>query len=183
MQRGVLLIPVAGLALSACSEQPAAPETVDEFAQRVGTATTSGSAVEGNTQQPAAAEPAKTVQVSASTGTTATLPTLETLGDFSDLNLGPKAGECNFSSGSTQIVSAVGPEDKALPGKAAVRIGGELVVLDAPPGGYDAVKAGTVFRGEGFAVQVFPSATGAAQLAITNGQGGREILDGQWVCA
>ena len=88
-----------------------------------------------------------------------------------------------FSAAGQEMLVAAGPSDRSLPGKATVRAGGKLILLDAPPGGYDQVKAGTTFNGEGFSVLVQPTGRDTGQMTITDVQGRQKSFNGRWVCS
>ncbi|WP_432200378.1 hypothetical protein ACRAQ7_12365 [Erythrobacter sp. W53] len=179
--RAIILMPAIGLA--ACNDAPAEPETVDEFAARVGTATSAAPAEQ-------AATPGQAVVTSAVEGAPAPQTNVlapEKLGNIADVDLGPRAGGCTFATGSTEMLIAAAPEDRSIPGKAVVRLGGQLLVLDAPPGGYNLIKSGTGFQGEGFAVSVARNDSGAdsdaARMTVTDDNGQQKIFDGRWVCS
>ncbi len=167
---------LALLALAACSEPSGTAQSEADFAARVGTGKASASAVQ--TGVPAAS---KAIKGPPPPG--ADVLALEKLGDVGGVNLGPRAGGCTFSSAGTEMLIAAGPADRAIPGKGLVRIGGRLIELDTPPGGIDAIKAGTSFRGEGFSIRVRPTAPGKATLTIADGKGRTRAIAGDYVCA
>lgn len=170
-----LLLPVAMLALTACADRSGTDGSEADFASRVGTG-----------QAAATPGPAASVATTAVKGlppANADVFALEKLGDISGVNLGPRAGGCTFSSGGTEMLIAAGPVERTLPGKGAVRIGGKLIQLDTPPGGIEAIKAGTTLTGEGFSVRVQPGAKGKAAITITNAAGESKVVNGDYVCA
>lgn len=170
-------LPLLLLALAACSDREASTNgSESDFASRVGTGNAPSSAVE--TSAPVVS---KAVKGPPPAG--ANVFAMEKLGDISGVNLGPRAGGCTFSSGGTEMLLAAGPADRAIPGKGVVRIGGRLIELDTPPGGIEAIKAGTTFSGEGFNVRVQPTGKGKASMTITNGQGQIKTIVGDYVCA
>ena len=178
------------LLLASCGDEAPEPETVDEFAARVGTVTPdAGTAAEDAaptpqaTAQPAPTQAAQAPANAAPAATQGSVLQLETLGDVSEIGLGPRAGGCTFSSGGNAMLVAAGPSDRALPGKATLRAGGKLRILDAPPGGYNAIKSGTLFRGEGFTALVTLSGADSAKLTMRNAGGQQSVFDGRWVCA
>lgn len=172
-----LILSLAVLALAACSDpQTGTDGSETDFAARVGAGNATTSAVE-----PAAPVISKAVKGPPPSG--ANVFAMEKLGDIAGVNLGPRAGGCTFSAAGTEMLIAAGPADRALPGKGVVRIGGKLIELDTPPGGIEAIKAGTTFRGEGFSVRVAPTAPGKASIAITNGEGQTKTVAGDYVCA
>jgi len=182
--RAILLMPAFGLA--ACNDAPPEPETVDEFAARVGT----GTSGEVAPQAGAAAAPQQAVVTSAVEGAAAPQTNVlapEKLGNIADVDLGPRAGGCTFAAGGTEMLIAAAPEDRSIPGKAVVRLGGQLLVLDAPPGGFNLIKSGTGFQGEGVAVSVARNDSGAdidsARMTVTDDNGQQNVFDGRWVCS
>ncbi len=172
-----LFLPLAVLALAACSDRDTGTDgSEDDFASRVGAGNGTTSAVE-------TAAPVVSKAVKGPPPPGADVFAMEKLGDIGGVNLGPRAGGCTFSSAGTEMLIAAGPADRAIPGKGVVRIGGKLIELDTPPGGIEAIKAGTTFRGEGFSVRVQPTAPGKASITITKGQGQTRTVAGDYVCA
>lgn len=171
-----LILPLAVLALAACSDRSGTDGTEDDFAARVGAGNATTSAVE-------TAAPVVSKAVKGPPPPGADVFKLEKLGDISGVNLGPRAGGCTFSSAGTEMLIAAGPADRSIPGKGVVRIGGRLIELDTPPGGVEAIKAGTTFTGEGFSVRVTPGTGGRGSMTITNGEGQTKAVAGDYVCA
>jgi hypothetical protein len=168
---------LSGMGLAGCASEAPQPETVDEFAARV------GAQKPGAAQTAAAAPQAAPASATAPAAQQASVLQLESLGSIAELDLGPtEAGGCTFSSAGTNMMAAFGPPDKTMSGKATVRVGGQLRVLDAPPGGYDTIRAGTVFNGEGFSVLVSPAGGERAKLTVTDNGGQQSVFDGKWVC-
>lgn len=168
-------LPLILLALAACSERESGTDgSESDFASRVG-------AGQGASAT-AAATPGVTSAVRAAPPAGADVFALEKLGDISRVDLGPRAGGCTFSENGKEVLVAAGPADRALPAKAAVRVGGQLFQLDSPPGGLEAVKSGTTFTGEGFSVQVQPTGKGQAMITITQGPDQKQVV-GDYVCA
>jgi hypothetical protein len=165
-----LMLPLALLALAACAERTGTDGSEDDFAARVG-------AGQG------AAAPVATTAVAGPPPAGASVFALEKLDDISGVDLGPRAGGCTFSANGAELLVAAAPADRALPGKAAVRIGGRLVQLDTAPGGIAALEAGTVFTGEGFSVRVKPIGERQGQLLVTDGANETKVIAGNWVCA
>ena len=164
-------------ALAACGDRDTGTDGSEtDFASRVGT----GNATSGAART-AAAAPNSAVKGPPPKG--ADVFALEQLGDIGGVNLGPRAGGCTFSENGTEMLIAAGPADRALPGKGVVRIGGRLIELDTPPGGIEAIRSGTTFRGEGFSVAVRPTARGKGSMTITNGEGQTRTVAGDYVCA
>ena len=169
------VLPLALLALAACSDRSGTDGSEGDFASRVG----GGQSVAA----PVAAAPGATTAVEAAPPAGANVFAMEKLGDIGGVDLGPRAGGCTFSENGTEMLIAAGPADRTLPGKAAVRIGGQLLALDAPPGGIAAIKAGTIFTGEGFKVQVSPTGPGHANLIVMKPSGESKVTAGDWICA
>ena len=175
------LISVMALALASCSGDPTPQESADEFANRIG----GGSeAVELDPSQP---DPNAPNVASAIPPEGADLTQLEQLGDVGGVNLGPREGGCTFMAGDRELIIAVGMKEPTIPGKAVVRVGNELVLVDAGPGGLSAIKGGTTFSGEGFTVQVAP-ASGEAQsrpanVIVSDAAGKQQNYSGNWICA
>ncbi|WP_133365444.1 hypothetical protein [Qipengyuania sediminis] len=171
-------LPLTLLLLAACGERESGTDgSESDFASRVGTASTQASSA----IETAAAIPSKAVKGPPPEGANIFAP--EKLGDIGGVNLGPRAGGCTFVANGTELLIAAAPADRALPGKGVVRIGGKLIELDTPPGGIEAVKAGTSFRGEGFTVAVRPTGPGKGTMTITNGAGQSKATAGDYVCA
>ena len=169
-------LPLALLALAACSEPTGADGSADDFASRVGAGNATTSAAE-------TVAPAVSKAVKGPPPAGADVFKMEKLGDISGVNLGPRAGGCTFSSAGTEMLIAAGPADRSIPGKGVVRIGGRLIELDTPPGGIDAIKAGTTFTGEGFNVRIQPTGKGKGSMTITTGAGQTKAVAGDYVCA
>ena len=168
--------PLLMLALAACADRDAGTDGSEtDFAARVGAGKAAPAA--------GATAPAAATAVKGPPPADANVFAMEKLGDISGVNLGPRAGGCTFSENGTEMLIAAGPADRALPGKGVVRIGGRLIELDTPPGGIDAVKSGTTFRGEGFSVAVRPTAPGKGAITITNADGQTKTVAGDFVCA
>lgn len=171
-----ITLPLVVLALAACSDSSGTDGSEGDFASRVGAGTATTSAFE-------TAAPGVSKAVKGPPPAGANVFEMEKLGDISGVNLGARAGGCTFSSAGNEMLIAAGPADRALPGKGVVRIGGKLIELDTPPGGVDAIKAGTSFTGEGVSVRVQPTAPGRASMTITNGAGQTRAVAGDYVCA
>lgn len=167
--RLAVLLPVAMLA--ACGSEPAADaQSAEDFAARVGT---SGSVAEGATAAPTE------VQVANSAGDARQL---QRLGDISKVDLGISDGNCTFSAGGEPLLVAAAPDEPTLPGKATVQVAGRMQVLDAQPGGFDEVRGGTTFRGEGFSAKLTRAGGSDARLTITDDQGDGRTIAGKWAC-
>lgn len=177
------LLPLAVLALAACSQPSAEQESADDFANRIGQ---QGEAGTGQLD-PSQPDPDAPNVAQAAPPPKADLTALQQLGDVGGVNLGPREGGCTFMAGETEMLIAVGMKEPTLPGKAVVRLGDALVMTDAGPGGLAAIKSGTTFSGEGFKVQVAPAAGDAqsrpARVTVTDAAGKSQNYSGNWICA
>lgn len=172
IRAALILLP---LALAACSDRQATGTDGSEsdFASRVGA---------GNAPGATASAPVANTAAKGPPPANADVFALQQLGDIGGVNLGPRAGGCTFSEAGREMLIAAAPADRSLSGKGVVRIGGKLIELDTPPGGVEAVKAGTTFTGEGFSVRVQPTRAGQATMTITQGANSKQIV-GDYVCA
>ena len=88
--------------------------------------------------------------------------------------------------GKDEMIIAGGVNDRAIPGKAVVRIGDSLTTVDASVGGLDAVKSGTTFEGEGFTVTVSPAEGDQqrrpANVLVRDAAGKSQSYSGNWIC-
>ena len=171
----IACVPLLALALAACSGERAEPESADDFASRIGGV--EGGAVSAEAPSTAAASPPPGADVTQ----------LEQLRDIGGVDLGPRDGGCTFMDGNREIVIASGLNEPTLPGKAVVRVGGGLTLLDAPPGGLQAIRGGTTFSGEGVTVQVAPAAGAEASrpatVTVSDANGKSATYSGKWICA
>ncbi|QYJ06159.1 hypothetical protein [Qipengyuania flava] len=167
------------LALAACSGETAEPESADDFAIRIGQ---SGEALDPSQPDPDAPNVASEAPPAG-----ADLTTLQKLGDVGGVNLGPREGGCTLMVGGDEMLIAAGLGDKAIPGKAVVRLGDGLTMVDADVGGLDAIKNGTTFNGEGFTISVAPAAgdqqSRPANVTVTDASGKTNSYSGNWICA
>ena len=173
---------LATFALVACSQEPAAEqESADDFASRI-----------GGSEQSAALDPSQPTMEMPNAAETAPprgadVTQLQQLGDIANVNLGPREGGCTFMEGSREMLIAAGLRDGAIPGKAVIRVGDGLTLLDSGPGGLDSIKNGTTFTGEGVTVTVQPTGaagqTRRAQITVADAAGTRKNYSGNWICA
>ena len=157
--------------LAGCSKPDETRETATEFADRVGT---SGTMAED------APAPVATAEAMVPVPQGEAVFAIEQVGDSRKIDLGPRDGTCAFTVDGKEMLVAAGSNERSLPGKASVRIDGELVPLDAPPGGIEQVRLGTTFNGEGFSVLVDPD---ASQMTITDRYGQQKTYAGNWNCS
>lgn len=176
-----LLVPLVFLAVAACSSEPAQQESAGEFADRI-----------GGQQSPDAIDPSQPTMDMPNTAAVAPPPgadvtKLEQLRDIAGVNLGPREGGCTFMEGNREMLIAAGLQEPTLPGKAVIRVGGGLTLLDSAPGGLNAIKQGTTFTGEGVTVKVAPAAgdgqSRPANISVTDANGKTANYSGNWICA
>ncbi|MBX7496190.1 hypothetical protein K3172_10035 [Qipengyuania sp. 6B39] len=170
------LLPIALLALAACS-QSNDQESADDFASRIGSGEIDPSQADPNAPNTAVKSPPPG----------ANLTQLQQLGDVAGVNLGPRQGGCTFMVGSQEMIIAAGMNEATLPGKAVVRVGNTLVMMDAGPGGLEGIKNGTKFEGEGFSLAMSVAA-GAGQsrnanVVMRDAAGNTSQYSGKWICA
>lgn len=175
MMRAVPIALAGLLALGACSQRAGTDGSEDDFASRVGAGNAAAT--------PAPAAPGANSAVAGPPPAGADVFALQQLGDIGGVDLGPRDGGCSFSVNGTEMLLAAGSNDRTLPGKAVVRIGGKLIRLDSPPGGLAAIKSGTSFTGEGFAIRVQPTAPAKGTMTITDTAGASRQTAGDWTCA
>jgi hypothetical protein len=168
--RAAAAVALLALALQACSGERTG-ESAEDFAARVGT---------GANEPAAAGQPSVPVTTPVPSDA---IVSLEQLGNVAGADLGPRDGGCTFSVGGTELMLAGAPNDPATRGKAVIRTGGNLYLLDAAPGGLPAIRAGTRFTGQGVTVDVATTGSQTATLAVTDGAGRVATLSGMWVCA
>ena len=174
-------LPLAVLALAACSSQePAEQESADDYASRIGGG-------QGGAIDPSQPDPDAPNVAVAQPPAQADLTSLQQLGDVGGVNLGPREGGCTFMVGDKEIIIAAGMRDRAMQGKAVVRVGNTLVMTDADQGGLDAIRNGTTFAGEGFTVSVAPArgdaSSRAANVIVSDKMGKSQEYSGKWICA
>ena len=162
-----------GLALHACSNEREG-ESAEDFAARV------GASEEATAPDPAAQE---SVPVQTPPPASVDVKRLEQLGNIAGADLGPRDGGCTFTVAGSELLLAGAPDDPATSGKAVVRAGGKLYLLEAAPGGMSAIRKGTRFAGQGITIDVSPSAAQSAVLRVTDGQGRAANISGSWICA
>lgn len=176
--KALALVVLASFALAACSNERDG-ENADDFAARVGGAE---SPAAGGTASVAEATPVDTPPP-AGVDVTA----LEQLGDISMVDLGRRDGGCAFQANGTEMLLAGAPADPGAAGKAVVRLGGKLYLLDMASGGMPAVRGGAAFAGPGMTVTVAPVAGDGARrdasVTVASGAGGSKVYTGQWICA
>ena len=174
-----LVLPLSALVLAACSSEPAEQEDADGFADRIGQSAEAPELAKAGPNAPNTAVPVPPAG--------ADLTALQQLGDIGGIDLGPRDGGCTLMVGSEEMLIAAGMRDKALPGKAVVRLGGSLTIVDADMGGLDAIRTGTTFNGEGFAITVTPAAgeqqSRPANVTVRDAAGKTQSYSGNWICA
>lgn len=172
MIRLIALAPVA--LLLACSQQGES-ESADAFADRIGA---TGAPSEEQVAAMAAQPNAPALQVPAG----ADVKQLERLGDIGAVDLGQRDGGCVFQEVGREVLYTSG---NSQTGKGVIRVGGELVTVDAN-GGLDAIKAGTVFSTGGVSISVAPAAGNEtrrpANMVVTDSAGTTQSYSGDWIC-
>ncbi|WP_284125608.1 hypothetical protein [Parerythrobacter aestuarii] len=168
MRRTAILLAVP--ALIACSP-PGDAETADDYAGRIG-----ASGVTTPNQQPAAAVAAPALPA----GVQATQ--LQRLGDIGSVDLGQRTGGCTFMEVGREVFFTSGNPQS---GKGVIRVGGELVTVDAK-GNVDAIKTGTTFSAPGVSISVAPAAGNEtrrpANMVVTDAGGVTQSYSGDWIC-
>lgn len=177
------LAPLSVLALAACSQQSGTNGSESDFASRVGGGTPS--AAPNAATAPQAAQPAGKAprMVAAPPPAGVDVFALQDVGPVDGFDLGQKAGRCSFRTEDSELLTANAPAEPAVPGRAAVRLGDTLYRLDGTPGGFEAMKGGTSFRGEGFVIMVQPRQGGKADLIVSTDKDKTVTYSGKWVCA
>lgn len=174
-----LVLPLALLALAACSSEPASEESADDFASRIGQ--------DGDATASAQVDPDKPNTANPVPPAGADLTQLQKLGDIGGVDLGAREGGCTLMIGKDEMLIAAGTGDKAIPGKAVVRLGDSLTLVDASVGGLAAIKAGTSFTGEGFTITIAPAAgeqaSRPASVTVRDAAGKTQSYRGKWICA
>ena len=107
---------------------------------------------------------------------------LQRLGEIAMVDLGPRTGGCTFQEVGREVFYTSG---HAQGGKGVVRVGGQLVTLDAN-GGIVAIRAGTTFSAPGVSIIVAPAAGNQARrpanMVVTDGKGETQSYSGDWIC-
>ncbi|ABC63428.1 hypothetical protein [Erythrobacter litoralis] len=165
------------LALAACS-QAGEEQSADDFANRVGA---NGQAT-GPSQAEVEAQAAQPNAPAAQIPSGADPKQLERLGDIGMVDLGTRQGGCTFQELGREILYTSGNDQS---GKGVVRIGGELITVDAS-GGLSAIRAGTTFSTQGVSISVAPTAGNearrAANMVVTDSAGTTQSYSGDWIC-
>ena len=103
----------------------AEPESADDFASRIGQ--------NGEALDPAQRDPDAPNTANAAPPSGADLTQLQKLGDIGGVDLGPRDGGCTLMVGKDEMIIAGAMNDGAIPGKAVVRVGDSLTMVDADP--------------------------------------------------
>ena len=169
----IILIATSATLLVGCSE-PAAQETANDFANRIGANGTAAVAVQGDASVPGA------TGAQVPHGTDATQ--LQLVGNIDGVDLGTRTGGCTFQEVGREVLVTAG---NAQSGKGAIRVGGALVTLDAA-GGIGAIRSGTTFSAPGVSISVAPTAGNQAKreanMVVTDAAGVTQSYSGDWIC-
>ena len=167
----------ASAALAACSPQ-GEQQNADDFASRIGA---SGEAA-APAQAEAAAEAAQPNAPASQIPVNADVTQLQRLGDISNVDLGPRTGGCTFQEVGREVFYTSG---HAQGGKGVIRVGNELVTVDAM-GGLDAIRGGTTYSAGGVSISVAPAAGNQsmrpANMVVTDAKGVTQSYSGDWIC-
>ncbi len=179
------LLALAPLALAACSQEPAQQEGAGDFASRIGGGAADSSGANGQAASSNAGKVPNTANVAPPAGADVTV--LERLGDVAGVDMGPRDGGCTLMVGDAAMLMASSLKDRAMSGKAVIRVGNGLVLLDGEPGGLESVRTGSTFTGEGVTITIRPATgnaqTRAATVAVTAANGKSQNYSGNWICA
>ena len=171
--------------LASCSQEPASePDTADDFASRIGQADAGGQTASGTDARVQADRPNV---VGSTIPTDADVTQLQQLGDVGGVDFGPRSGSCTFMDGNREVLMAAGMAEPTMSGKAVIRVGDTLTMLDGQPGGLAAVQRGGTFSAGGVAVQIAPaqgtSASRSANMSVTSADGRSVSYSGNWICS
>lgn len=165
------------MALSACAPEDT-QESADDFASRIGTSEGASAPTEAEVEALANQPNAPVAQIPSGTD----VKFLQRLGDIAMVDLGPRTGGCTFQEVGREVFYTSG---HAQGGKGVVRVGGQLVTLDAN-GGIGAIRAGTTFSAPGVSISVAPAAGNQARrpanMVVTDGKGETQSYNGDWIC-
>lgn len=176
--RALFLVAAGGaMALSACAPE-GAQESADDFANRIGAAEGPNSPTEAQIEAMASQPNAPVSQIPAGTD----VKFLQRLGDIANADLGPRTGGCTFQEVGREVFYVSGHSQG---GKGVIRVGGQLVTLDAN-GGIGAIRSGTTFSAPGVSISVAPAAGNQARrpanLVVTDAKGETQSYSGDWIC-
>ncbi|NNC59293.1 MAG: hypothetical protein HKO05_04795 [Erythrobacter sp.] len=167
------ILALSAVLLAGCSE-PAAQETADDFANRIGASGATVAVVQGD----ASASGAAGAQVPQGTDATQ----LQLVGNIDGVDLGTRTGGCTFQEVGREVLVTAGNAEN---GKGAIRVGGALVTLDAA-GGIGAIRSGTTFSAQGVSISVAPTAGNQAKreanMVVTDAAGVTQSYSGDWIC-
>ncbi|KPL67517.1 hypothetical protein SZ64_04985 [Erythrobacter sp. SG61-1L] len=112
---------------------------------------------------------------------------LESLSDVAKVNLGLREGDCSFVADGKMLIKSAAMRDPATRGRAFVLLGKTVITLNGAPGGFEAIRAGTTFSGQGVTVSVKPAAGTAqsrpANVTVGSADGKVQSYSGEWVCS
>lgn len=175
----ILFLAAAGgaLALAACAPE-GAQESADDFASRIGASEGATSPTTAEVEAMANQPNAPVSQIPAGTD----VKFLQRLGDIANVDLGPRTGGCTFQEVGREVFYVSGHSQG---GKGVVRVGGQLVTVDAK-GGLGPIRAGTTYSAPGVSISVAPAAGNQARrpanMVVTDAKGETQSYSGDWIC-
>ena len=168
---------IAAMALSACAPEDT-QESADDFASRIGTSEGASAPTEAEAEALANQPNAPVSQIPSGTD----VKFLQRLGDIGMVDLGPRTGGCTFQEVGREVFYSSGHTQG---GRGVVRVGGQLVTLEAT-GGIGAIRAGTTFSAPGVSISVAPAAGNQARrpanMVVTDSKGETQSYSGDWIC-
>lgn len=179
-----LILALAPLVLGACSQEPAPQESAGDFASRIGGGAVNSSGANGQAGPSNADKASSTANALPPSG--ADVTALQSVGDVAGVDMGPRDGGCTLMVGDDALLMASSLKDRTMSGKAVIRVGDGLVLLNGAPGGLKAVRSGNTFTGEGVTVAIRPAAgdaqTRTATATVTAADGKTQNYSGNWIC-
>lgn len=169
----------SAVVLAGCSPQ-GEQESADDFASRIGASEGAATAAPSQAEVEALANQPNAPVAQIPSG--ADVKFLERLGDIAMVDLGPRTGGCTFQELGREVLYTSG---NAQSGKGVVRVGGELIVVNAQ-GGLAAIRSGTTYSASGVSISVAPAAGNQARrpanMVVTDARGETQSYSGDWIC-
>ena len=180
-----LILALAPLVLGACSQEPAPQESAGDFASRIGGGAADSSGGNGQAVAPDGGKESATASAIPPAG--ADVTSLEHLGNIAEVDLGPRDGGCTLMVNDAPMLTAASLKDRAMSGKAVIRVGNGLVLLNGEPGGLESVRAGGTFMGQGVTMTIRVAdgdeRARPATASVTAVDGKIQNYSGNWICA